>query len=374
MNRVLNVVFGMANGGTEAFILNTFNNIDRSRFLFDYLYFTKKNCPQDEYLKKLGANIYRVTEPNLVNKLKFIYQIYRIIKLNKIKIVHAHVNEMNGIVCLGAFLGGAKVRISHMHFPYDYNNLNLFKKVYRRFQVRLIEIFSINIFYCSLPTYESYKFKKLMSKKSLLVKNTINIKKYSTVPDESNKYYNDFSIPYNHKIIVNITRFDESKNQKFIVEIFETMLNFDKNLILLLGGDGTKKNEIIEFVNEKNLNESVRFIGVRDDVHKILKITDLYIFPSKEEGFGIVVLEAQASGTNIICSTAVPIETDLKLGLVHYLDLNLDKNTWAEFGLSLLTKKKINFTEEIINNAFVKLGFDAKAQTEIIEKIYLNEK
>ena len=45
---------------------------------------------------------------------------------------------------------------------------------------------------------------------------------------------------------------------------------------------------------------------------------DVFLFPSLFEGFGIVMLEAQSSGTPCIAADSVPKSTDMGLGLVKY--------------------------------------------------------
>ncbi|OOV29263.1 hypothetical protein BXU11_04915 [Flavobacterium sp. LM5] len=372
--KVLQVVFGMHYGGTEAFILNTWNYIDKDNFSFDYLYFTKQECPRDYELLSNRSIIYRVVEPKFLNQINFTYQIFKVINKNKIGIIHSHVNELNSLVCFAAYLAGAKVRISHMHFPFDYYNLGFIKKLYRQFQVKFIELFSTNILYCSKPTFDTYNFKAKIFSKSKLLNNTIDIKKFSDESFDLNKIRSEFAIPNGYKVIANISRFDKSKNQKFIVEVFKEMLQIDDKLILLLGGDGILKSEIESFVTLNHLNDNVKFIGIRSDVEKILKITDLYLFPSIEEGFGIVVLECQAANVKIICSTGVPKSTDVSLGLVHYLDLNLGKKYWADFSYKYLKTAKYKNTENIILDKFENAGYGAFNQTKIIEKIYLNEK
>lgn len=51
-----------------------------------------------------------------------------------------------------------------------------------------------------------------------------------------------------------------------------------------------------------NLSKYVHFLGVRDDVNKIMQTFDALLFPSLFEGLGIVLIEAQAAG--IPCFTS----------------------------------------------------------------------
>ncbi|WP_294265540.1 glycosyltransferase [uncultured Chryseobacterium sp.] len=373
MDKVLNVVFGMHYGGTESFILNTERNIQNGKLRFDYLYLKDENSPRDKELLASGSKIHKIRNHIIFTKLNLFYSIYRVVKNNNYNIVHSHLNELNGLIMLTVFFAGARKRISHLHFPHYYEGKNLLKKYYYKLQSILIYRFSTDIFYCSEPTFESYKLPKKGIDKSHLIKNTISLDKFFQAPYRKSKYSEEFSIPAEHKIITNITRFDHNKNQKFIVEVFLEMLQMNSELILLLGGEGAEKNNICNIVRKYSLTDKVRFIGVRNDVEQILKISDLYIFPSIEEGFGIVALEAQACRLHTVCSSNVPKSTDVGLGLASYLDLNLGSKYWAKYMIDLLNCDNPNLSEQDILNSFNTCGYNEIEQAKIVEKIYCNE-
>lgn len=64
--------------------------------------------------------------------------------------------------------------------------------------------------------------------------------------------------------------------------------------VLILIGDGKEKNNLNNLVSEFGMSESVFFLGIKNDIYKYLSAADLFVLPSKWEGFGIAVLEAMA--------------------------------------------------------------------------------
>lgn len=50
------------------------------------------------------------------------------------------------------------------------------------------------------------------------------------------------------------------------------------------------------------IENQVKFLGYRDDVSEIYKISDLFVFPSYREGLSLSLMEAMASGMKVVCS------------------------------------------------------------------------
>ena len=55
-------------------------------------------------------------------------------------------------------------------------------------------------------------------------------------------------------------------------------------------------------IQKYGLADKVKFLGNRTDVHELLPRYDLFVMPSRTEGFGLVLLEALASGLDVIAS------------------------------------------------------------------------
>ena len=104
-------------------------------------------------------------------------------------------------------------------------------------------------------------------------------------------------------------------------------------------------------VSDMNLTDSVELIcGSGDvDIPRILASADLFVFPSRYEGLGIVALEAQAAGLLCLASDAVPKETDA--GLCEYMPLSLGAIAWADKILEMLqTREKYKLNEAALNS------------------------
>lgn len=108
-----------------------------------------------------------------------------------------------------------------------------------------------------------------------------------------------------------IGRFDRQKGQLEFVQALK-ILN-DKNIpfkAVLVGAPTAGENqnnydkEIFDFVKANSLESKVEFRGFIEDPSKLMASLDLFVLPSHQETFGLVLLEAMASGTAVIATDA----------------------------------------------------------------------
>lgn len=78
----------------------------------------------------------------------------------------------------------------------------------------------------------------------------------------------------------------------------------DKRVILKIAGSGPLNNRILSFIDEKKLNDKVKLYGFLSEKEKIrfIQESELAVFPSKHEGFGIAILESLLCKTKVITS------------------------------------------------------------------------
>jgi glycosyltransferase involved in cell wall biosynthesis len=73
---------------------------------------------------------------------------------------------------------------------------------------------------------------------------------------------------------------------------------------VLIAGDGPLRNSLRKLCAELRLHERVRFLGRRDDIPELMASAEVYVQPSRVEGFGLAPLEAMAAGLPVIASDA----------------------------------------------------------------------
>jgi glycosyltransferase involved in cell wall biosynthesis len=134
-----------------------------------------------------------------------------------------------------------------------------------------------------------------------------------------------------------------------LLKAFQKVLRTYPNVHLVLAGDGPLLNHFKDLSKLYDINEKVTFLGFLDDtsLQKYYATSDIYVFPSEQEGFGQVILEAMASGTPVICADKPPMSVIVANGGLTF-KLN-NPNDLAKQILTLLKSEKL--LEEMGNNA-----------------------
>lgn len=101
-------------------------------------------------------------------------------------------------------------------------------------------------------------------------------------------------------IILSVGELNKNKNQEVIIRAMSQVKN--KNIKYLLCGKGPLEDELKKIAKELNVDDQVCFLGYRNDVSELCKISDLFAFPSIREGLSLALMEAMAAGLPVICS------------------------------------------------------------------------
>jgi glycosyltransferase involved in cell wall biosynthesis len=121
----------------------------------------------------------------------------------------------------------------------------------------------------------------------------IDLKKFSPSEKDMN-LLKELNLPENCKIILTVCRLSFEKNLKMLINSFNKISN--ENVFLIIVGDGAQREYLKELVKRLNLTKKIIFAGERNDIERFYRIADLFVLTSIYEGFGLVYLEAMATG------------------------------------------------------------------------------
>jgi N-acetyl-alpha-D-glucosaminyl L-malate synthase BshA len=168
--------------------------------------------------------------------------------------------------------------------------------------------------------------------------------------------------------LMHISNFRPLKRTDDVVRIFARVReSMDARLVLV--GDGPEYGRTRELVDTLGLAEFVRYVGVVDDVVPLLAAADVLLLPSETESFGLVALEALASGVPVVASDVGGLPEVVEHGVTGFLAPVGDVDSMAAFCLELL--RDGDRAAAYAANARKRAGkFDYRAVIPLYERIY----
>lgn len=313
-------------GGIESYIMNLYRNIDRERFQFDFVTNQNGEIAYKDEIKNMGGKIYPLTGRN-ENFFKHYFELFSFFRKHKeYKIIYDNsLSLVNIDFLVFGTLNNIKTRILHSH---NNNSMNEKKNPIRewlaKFHKVYIQKFANHFFACSEMAGE-WMFGDIPF---VVIKNAIDPKMFKY--DESIRHTIRKKLRLEDKLIIgSIGRLQYQKNPEFIVDIFKEFHTMFSNSVLLHVGDGDMREKVEQRIEKYDLQNNVLLMGVRNDIPDLLQAIDIFLLPSRFEGLGIVLVEAQVSGLK--CYTTkytVPNEVNVT-GLITYTSLEESAEVWA---------------------------------------------
>lgn len=137
------------------------------------------------------------------------------------------------------------------------------------------------------------KAKSLVNENMIVIPNGQNDALNKSSPDYIKYIENKYSLK-NRQVIFAIGRLNENKGFQFLVEAMQEVASKLPNVVAVIAGSGPYRDQIENLVTIKGLKENVKVVGWVSEKTRaaMYELSDVVVFPSIEEPFGIVILEA----------------------------------------------------------------------------------
>ena len=142
--------------------------------------------------------------------------------------------------------------------------------------------------------------------------------------------------PEDEKIVMHISNFRRVKRIQDVVRVFDRLARSVPSRLIFVG-DGPERQAAEDLSRELGREERVTFLGKLESVAELLACADLFLLPSEEESFGLVALEAMASGVPVVGSSGSGLSEVVTDGLTGRLHPVGDVEAMAESAVELLS-------------------------------------
>lgn len=368
--RVLHMLHSMNRGGAETMLMNYYRNLDRTKVQFDFLLTYEKTSDYEEEILSLGGRVFHLTPLTLKNMKTYCRDVEVFLKTHpEYQIVHSHTSSKSAIPLRIAKKCGIPVRISHSHNMFLANGFSA-KEILRKALRKPLRKVSTHNFACSKEAaIWLYGEDFWKNGKVRIMKNAIDLERFSYQEEKRQALRKEYGLE-DAFVVGHVGRFDAQKNHTFLLEIFAEIKKQKENAVLMLVGDGNLKEQIQKQAEQMGITDSIRFMGVREDVPDWMHVMDVFLFPSLFEGLGIVLIEAQTCGLPCYTSKDVVAKEAKISDLLTFVSLEEGPKYWAD------TMLQYNFSKERSSHIAeaAKHGYDIKKSAKEMQNFYLKRK
>lgn len=171
---------------------------------------------------------------------------------------------------------------------------------------------------------------------------------FSEPPHVSSEVKGKYHLP--ERYMLSLSTLEPRKNLQLLIRAYSTLVEKNGGVpdLVLAGREGWKLEDVVGDISGK-AKEKIRFTGFIDDrdLAQIYREAELFVFPSKYEGFGLPVIEALSQGTLVVSSDAASLPEALgNAGIVFQSDNMESLNNALESAFSLSKEQRDSYVSE----------------------------
>jgi len=308
--------------------------LDKKRFNVIFIYLSSYGV-EKKLIEEAGYEVFFLSNFKRVNSFRFsiLFKLVRILKKHNADILHCHRHKPMVYGTIASVLAKTPVVLSHVHgldrsryLRRKLTNFLLFRKINR-------------IIGCARSVRDDVlkNNPSVCPEKVIALENSVDFDFFANVSItkvEAKKKL--IGVPTDAFVYGTVARFGLYKGHSFLIKAFERVRKKVPSAHLILAGDGLLKEEIQKQAAKASLDDSVHFLGRRDDIPKLLRAMDAFVLPSiGSEGMPLVILEAMAAGVPCIASSLSGIPEVIDSSDVGFLVPPRDSDALAEAMITL---------------------------------------
>lgn len=345
-------------GGAEVGLLTTLRNINRERFQCTVLCMKKKG-PIGEEIERLGIKvIYLNSTPRLFNII-LMWKVFCTLRKLEVDILHTSLFYANFFGRIAALTKKIPIIIAEERSMY-YE-----KRIYHVWIDRFLATLTDRIIVCSQSVLNfTMEQEKIPFEKFYLIYNGVDEERFS-ISSPKSELRRRYGFSADQFIIGTVGSIIPKKGHRFLIEAARNFCPQMPNCKVLIVGEGVIKKELEYLVQKENLADFFVFMGARKDIPELMKIMDVFVLSSLQEGFPRVLVEAMYMGLPVIASSVSGIPELVLDGETGFLVPPRDSKTICEKIITLNSN----------NDLRSKMGTKAREriQEHFLSKHYLSE-
>lgn len=309
--KIIHIIDTLNWGGAQKLLL-TFaeNSVENEITLISFKDNTESKSIKHSFLE-LGINVEIIEGRKLISPSR-IFRLIKRIKLIRPEIIHTHLSYANIIGGVCGFVCNVPVVSSLHNSSYDpkktSNRVIFLETLVLRFLISQIIAVGYSV-------EEAHRAR--VRKPIIVIPNAVN--KIALINQSEQIELKESILGQgNFTVIAAVGRLSPQKAYPDLLSAFAGIVQDYPEARLLIVGEGKERLLLETMISDLNLSGKVLLVGARDDVSKILQITDIFINSSHWEGLPVSILEAMSAGLPVIATNVGDISKviDQEVGML----------------------------------------------------------
>lgn len=314
IKKVCFLIPSVSAGGIETYLLRFLKYSDSKFDVTVVVRNTQRGELYDNYLET-GAKL--IFKPLGYFSFLRIYDYFRFFKSQSFDVVCDFNANFAGLPLWIAKCAKIESRIAFYRQGRNHYKASVFKELYNKWANNLVFHSATTILSNSKSALDYFfSYRMIDDNRFQVIRNGMKVEDFDIEVDKL-KLRQELCIPENAFVIGHCGRLDEAKNHETILKVAHKLIALDGDCFFVFCGKDTENLQIK--VDELTLTNNVRILGYRSDVNRLLKIFDVFYFPSLTEGQPNALIEAMLLSVPFIASNIPPIIETVPIQLHEWL-------------------------------------------------------
>lgn len=271
-----------------------------------------------------GFPVHHVDIPRTIRPIRDLlatWSLFRLFRMQKPAIVHTQTSKAGFVGRLAARLAGIPVIVHTAHaFPFHAYLSPPVRKAYV-----MIERMAARWADCVFVDTESVRQDGLRAgvaedpSKLVVVPMGINLEQFSPASARPADLRESLRFPSDSLVVGTVARLVPDKGLECFLQMAAVIIAARPDTYFLIVGDGPLREELARQARELGIDAHVVFVGHRTDIPDLMAAMDVFVLPTRREGFGVVFAEAMAMERPTVGSRIGPVAEVVEEGVTGYL-------------------------------------------------------
>jgi L-malate glycosyltransferase len=367
--KVMWLIKGLGSGGAEKLLEYSLPYVNRNAFQYQVTYFLPRKNVLVPQFERAGIPVHCLGI-NRPYDLRAIWRLFCLLRREKVDVLHIHSPYP-------AILGRIAARFARVRAVIytEHNILERFHPLTKLGNVLTYPLNDAMIAISDAVSHSMKRWKTARGRRIDTIHNAIDFSAIEALRVDPKAVRAELGINDHNLVVGNVAHIQPQKGHAYLIQAARLVLEqYPDVTFVIVGGEKFPGGigELEKLAERLSIRDKVIFTGFRNDALRLMASFDIFVLPSVWEGFGIVLLEAMASGKPVIGTAVGGIPEVIEEGVNGYLVEPRNPQQIAAKIMHLLKNEALRNQMGEKGKQMVRDKYDVRDMVKSIENLYIS--